>query len=255
MNKNIGRNDPCYCGSGKKYKKCCMQFEKDGIAPTWHPISEVPAITQIIEGLLNDSQNQYEIFTTASCTPTALDGATVKRATKLFKERQTHIDLYEEQIRRWKNENSAEAQLINFSALDEMILKLHKLNTRILELLKEIKEMSIDAIMNMSDAELGEMVMSGKIRPPHTEGAWTENQEKLAIGIHNQFQKLYKQNPSDEYILAGMYGKHMNNFHALMTGLTHADMSALSIKYSGLFCYAKLLEQLAQEIQSNKVNI
>ena len=21
----IGRNDPCHCGSGKKYKKCCMQ--------------------------------------------------------------------------------------------------------------------------------------------------------------------------------------------------------------------------------------
>jgi hypothetical protein len=21
--KNIGRNDPCHCGSGKKYKKCC----------------------------------------------------------------------------------------------------------------------------------------------------------------------------------------------------------------------------------------
>ncbi|MFT5443013.1 MAG: hypothetical protein ACI8W3_002058, partial [Myxococcota bacterium] len=19
----VGRNDPCYCGSGKKYKKCC----------------------------------------------------------------------------------------------------------------------------------------------------------------------------------------------------------------------------------------
>jgi preprotein translocase subunit SecA len=22
--KNIGRNDPCHCGSGKKFKKCCM---------------------------------------------------------------------------------------------------------------------------------------------------------------------------------------------------------------------------------------
>ena len=22
----IGRNDPCYCGSGKKYKKCCLSF-------------------------------------------------------------------------------------------------------------------------------------------------------------------------------------------------------------------------------------
>lgn len=23
MTKRIGRNDPCPCGSGKKYKKCC----------------------------------------------------------------------------------------------------------------------------------------------------------------------------------------------------------------------------------------
>lgn len=22
--KGLGRNDPCPCGSGKKYKKCCM---------------------------------------------------------------------------------------------------------------------------------------------------------------------------------------------------------------------------------------
>lgn len=23
--KEVGRNDPCPCGSGKKYKKCCVQ--------------------------------------------------------------------------------------------------------------------------------------------------------------------------------------------------------------------------------------
>ncbi|MFV9616392.1 MAG: SEC-C metal-binding domain-containing protein, partial [Gammaproteobacteria bacterium] len=23
----IGRNDPCHCGSGKKYKKCCLSKE------------------------------------------------------------------------------------------------------------------------------------------------------------------------------------------------------------------------------------
>ncbi|WP_256204377.1 SEC-C metal-binding domain-containing protein [Planococcus faecalis] len=23
MSEKIGRNDPCLCGSGKKYKKCC----------------------------------------------------------------------------------------------------------------------------------------------------------------------------------------------------------------------------------------
>ncbi len=25
MSHKIGRNDPCPCGSGKKYKKCCIQ--------------------------------------------------------------------------------------------------------------------------------------------------------------------------------------------------------------------------------------
>lgn len=24
----VGRNDPCPCGSGKKYKKCCFDVEK-----------------------------------------------------------------------------------------------------------------------------------------------------------------------------------------------------------------------------------
>jgi len=26
--KKVGPNDPCPCGSGKKYKKCCLQKEK-----------------------------------------------------------------------------------------------------------------------------------------------------------------------------------------------------------------------------------
>lgn len=29
MNKKIGRNDPCPCGSGKKYKKCCIDKDLD----------------------------------------------------------------------------------------------------------------------------------------------------------------------------------------------------------------------------------
>ena len=26
--KGIGRNDKCFCGSGKKYKKCCINKER-----------------------------------------------------------------------------------------------------------------------------------------------------------------------------------------------------------------------------------
>ncbi len=26
MNRAVGRNDPCPCGSGRKYKRCCRQY-------------------------------------------------------------------------------------------------------------------------------------------------------------------------------------------------------------------------------------
>jgi hypothetical protein len=32
MTNKVGRNDPCPCGSGKKYKNCCMLKEKEGAA-------------------------------------------------------------------------------------------------------------------------------------------------------------------------------------------------------------------------------
>jgi hypothetical protein len=30
MSHRIGRNDPCPCGSGKKYKKCCLGSKEPG---------------------------------------------------------------------------------------------------------------------------------------------------------------------------------------------------------------------------------
>ena len=33
--KTIGRNDPCPCGSGKKFKKCCMPSEGGSAEPVF----------------------------------------------------------------------------------------------------------------------------------------------------------------------------------------------------------------------------
>lgn len=33
MIEKIGRNDPCSCGSGKKYKNCCLQKEQQKKGP------------------------------------------------------------------------------------------------------------------------------------------------------------------------------------------------------------------------------
>ncbi|MGZ3236450.1 MAG: tetratricopeptide repeat protein, partial [Burkholderiaceae bacterium] len=45
----IGRNDPCHCGSGKKYKQCCMQRE-DG-ASSMQSSQAVPRTVQISRAL------------------------------------------------------------------------------------------------------------------------------------------------------------------------------------------------------------
>ena len=29
MEVNLGRNDPCHCGSGKKYKQCCLGTDEE----------------------------------------------------------------------------------------------------------------------------------------------------------------------------------------------------------------------------------
>ncbi|MCI0381526.1 MAG: SEC-C domain-containing protein [Chlamydiae bacterium] len=44
MTKKVGRNDPCPCGSGKKYKKCCEErIEKKTLSSrTITPISIKP---------------------------------------------------------------------------------------------------------------------------------------------------------------------------------------------------------------------
>ena len=39
----IGRNEPCFCGSGKKYKKCCMTMQVDAVDPLAGDNDEVGA--------------------------------------------------------------------------------------------------------------------------------------------------------------------------------------------------------------------
>lgn len=50
----IGRNDPCPCGSGKKYKKCCLNKEK-----TITSNQQVPLVNQLYSNPLFSEHFQY----------------------------------------------------------------------------------------------------------------------------------------------------------------------------------------------------
>jgi tetratricopeptide (TPR) repeat protein len=63
MSKKIGRNDPCPCGSGKKYKKCCLDSKSVPINKTISK-SEGPVISRLammrFEQRLQDDPKQLE---------------------------------------------------------------------------------------------------------------------------------------------------------------------------------------------------
>lgn len=61
----IGRNDPCPCGSGKKYKRCCYGKEVDSFVaeeawkqdPEWYKIRLTEA--EVVYGILNFARSKY----------------------------------------------------------------------------------------------------------------------------------------------------------------------------------------------------
>ncbi len=44
-----GRNDPCPCGSGKKYKKCCLPLHEESRAKQQEGVSLTPGFTDLDE--------------------------------------------------------------------------------------------------------------------------------------------------------------------------------------------------------------
>ncbi|MGM0557481.1 MAG: SEC-C domain-containing protein [Myxococcota bacterium] len=53
---DLGRNDPCPCGSGKKYKKCCQRVHRLQ--------KEAQKTSRGVEDLVDDSTNAWNVFKT-----------------------------------------------------------------------------------------------------------------------------------------------------------------------------------------------
>lgn len=68
MNEKIGRNDPCPCGSGKKYKSCCMnkvpaseKIKQHKLKAKWLNQPEVPNLMDRVFGdTVSSMEKKYE---------------------------------------------------------------------------------------------------------------------------------------------------------------------------------------------------
>jgi hypothetical protein len=58
----IGRNDPCPCGSGLKYKKCCADKQESGAGQSTDAGSVMGELKELLKGQSFDSLDEANAF-------------------------------------------------------------------------------------------------------------------------------------------------------------------------------------------------
>jgi hypothetical protein len=134
--------------------------------PNWQPISSLPLIATAIDGMLEAAREQYPALEQAKNRPGSLDDFTVERVVNVYTQQASDLWLYEEQLRRWKEQKLTQAQHKEVTRLEGQLEQLRTLLDAILSLAKALKPMTIESLMSKSDLEIAIDVLSGKLERP-----------------------------------------------------------------------------------------
>ncbi len=127
----------------------------------WQPLSQIPLLASMIDGALADTREHLETLTEARSQPHILDDATIDRSERVHTEQMEFIDLYEQQIRRWRTENPSVAQNSELDRIEKENRELRTATADVLALAPELRKDSIDRILEMSDLEIGLQTLLG----------------------------------------------------------------------------------------------
>ena len=137
----------------------------DKPTPEWQPIDRLPLIAEVIDGYVADAQEQEQTLREAKQRPHVFDDALVDRIDKVYGDALEMTGVFEQQQRRWRNSGLTVDQKQDVAQLEGQVLCLRQGLTAILALAAEIRQGTIDRVMDKSDFELGLEVLLG-IRPP-----------------------------------------------------------------------------------------
>lgn len=136
----------------------------DSPTPRFHPISALPMIAEIIDGMLAEAQDQWNNLDAVRDMPHVLDDATVERAIRCYSEQRTYVPIYKEQLARWAKLELTAEQRSEVTRLQGQIADLDRSLSHILKLADELEENTIEKTMAKDDAELAIDVLNGKLK-------------------------------------------------------------------------------------------
>src|SRR4051812_26940454 len=76
----------------------------------WQPISQMPLISSMIDTALNDTREHLGTLSKAKDRPHVLDDATVDRVEQVHTEQMEFVDIYTQQIGRWRRQRPSASQ-------------------------------------------------------------------------------------------------------------------------------------------------
>ncbi len=123
--------------------------------PNWQPISRLPLIASMLDGMLGDAQEHYLRLQEAQSRPYVLDDHTVERVVSVFTAQQDELWLFEEQLRRWSEQELDPQQRREVSRLTDHLESLKQVIAKILTLAESLKHGTIERVLSRDDAELG----------------------------------------------------------------------------------------------------
>jgi len=131
----------------------------------WQPIREMPLIARMIDGALDDTREHLETLSEARVRPHVLDDATIDRVEQVHAEQLQFIDIYAQQISRWRTENPSKDQTRELDRMEAQNGHLRAATADALALASKLRKSTIERVMDMSDLELGLQALLGSRRP------------------------------------------------------------------------------------------
>ena len=255
----------------KKKKKKKRSHSHKSRKPIFRPISFMPELASVIDGMADDSKEQLENFEEARLKPHVMDDKTINRALKLFRERLELLFLDSEQLYRWKNQPITDEQRREVERLIERVDENRLDVERLIAMAEEIKKGTIDRIMEKDDFELGMEVVSG-LRPPPFSSPEIDKKiadikspplktplvrAQAALGIHKFVEELKSAGASseEEIMTHPETFLFMCNFKGIMDNAEPGELDELAARMSGFYAFSKMLENLAQAIQDGKIKV
>ena len=128
----------------------------------WQPISQMPLISSMIDTSLNDTRKHLGTLSKAKDRPHVLDDATIDRVEQVHTEQMDYVEIYTQQISRWRNEKPSAAQSRELDRMDEQNQRLRGVTADVLALADELRKGTIERVLGMSDLELGLQYLLGR---------------------------------------------------------------------------------------------